>query len=178
MKDETFEVPTPNEKQASKFILDALNRRGNEADPNTDLGKMDEPDLIRHDVGPVAVGFSHTTVPDKKYFRIGEASEIIGVEPYVLRYWETEFKTIKPTKSGSGHRVYSRRDLESLMKIRHLLYIEKFSIKGAKKKLARRDPVEQVVDTITRKRHDESLKFMVSELKQLIQVAKGNPGSA
>ena len=77
-----------------------------------------------------------STLPPKLYFRIGEVSGLVGVEPHVLRYWEREFaRTIRPTKSAKGQRVYSRRDVENLMKVRELLYTEGFTIAGARKQL-------------------------------------------
>jgi DNA-binding transcriptional MerR regulator len=77
------------------------------------------------------------SLPPKLYFRIGEVAELVGVEPHVLRYWEREFRSIRPTKSAKGQRVYSRRDVENLMRVRQLLYSEGFTIAGAKKKLLR-----------------------------------------
>lgn len=74
-------------------------------------------------------------IPNKLYFRIGEVSGIVGVKPYVLRYWETEFPDVRPAKSKSGQRLYKRRDVESLLRIRKLLYEEKFTINGARKRL-------------------------------------------
>ena len=74
-------------------------------------------------------------IPDKMYFRIGEAADILGVKPYVLRYWETEFPDIKPVKSQSNQRLYKRRDVEMLMAIKTLLYDEKFTINGARQHL-------------------------------------------
>ena len=74
-------------------------------------------------------------LPPKLYFRIGEVAGLVGVEPHVLRYWEREFRSIRPTKSAKGQRVYSRRDVENLMRVRELLYAEGFTIAGAKKKL-------------------------------------------
>lgn len=74
-------------------------------------------------------------IPNKLYFRIGEVSDLVGVRPYVLRYWESEFPDIKPTKSKSGQRLYKRRDVEQLMRIRELLYEERFTIDGARKRL-------------------------------------------
>jgi DNA-binding transcriptional MerR regulator len=78
-----------------------------------------------------------SSLPAKLYFRIGEVAELVGVEPHVLRYWEREFRAIRPTKSAKGQRVYSRRDVENLMRVRELLYREGFTIAGAKKKLQR-----------------------------------------
>lgn len=74
-------------------------------------------------------------LPDKLYYRIGEVASLVGVEPHVLRYWEREFRTIRPRKSARGQRVYSRRDVETLMRVRELLYSEGFTIAGARRRL-------------------------------------------
>lgn len=74
-------------------------------------------------------------LPNKLYFRIGEVSDIVGVKPYVLRYWETEFTDIKPAKSKSGQRLYKRRDVELLLQVRALLYDQRYTIDGAKQRL-------------------------------------------
>ena len=63
-------------------------------------------------------------IPDKLYFRIGDVSRLAGVQPYVLRYWETEFPTISPKKSGTGHRLYRRKDVEMVLEIKRLLYLQ------------------------------------------------------
>jgi DNA-binding transcriptional MerR regulator len=76
----------------------------------------------------------------KLYYRIGEVAQIVGVQPHVLRYWETEFRTIRPQKSGKGQRVYSRKDVEKLLRVKDLLKNQGFTIAGAKKKL--REPGE------------------------------------
>src|SRR5579859_1846899 len=89
-------------------------------------------------------------IPDKLYFRIGEVGELVGVEPYVLRYWETEFPALGPKKSGTGHRMYRRKEVELLLKIKHLLYEKKYTIEGARQyllsesKTARRKPAPKV----------------------------------
>jgi DNA-binding transcriptional MerR regulator len=74
-------------------------------------------------------------VPDKLYYKIGEVAGIVGVKPYVLRYWETEFSVLKPTKTRAKHRLYRRRDVETLLEIKRLLHQERFTIEGAKKRL-------------------------------------------
>ena len=74
-------------------------------------------------------------IPDKVYFKIGEVAEIVGVKPYVLRYWETEFPDIAPAKSKSKQRLYKRKEVEMILRIRDLLYKEKFTIEGARKRL-------------------------------------------
>src|SRR5437667_4267680 len=71
-------------------------------------------------------------IPDKLYFKIGEVSELLGVEAYVLRYWETEFPARSPKKSGTGHRLYRRKDVELLLRIKHLLYEKRYTIEGAR----------------------------------------------
>jgi len=71
-------------------------------------------------------------LPDKPYFKIGEAARLCAVKPYVLRYWETEFKSVRPQKTRSQQRLYRKRDVEPLLKIRHLLYEKRFTIEGAR----------------------------------------------
>ena len=74
-------------------------------------------------------------IPEKIYFKIGEVCDILGVQPHVLRYWETEFPMLSPQKNKSGQRSYRRRDVEMALKIKQLLYNEMFTIAGARKKL-------------------------------------------
>lgn len=75
------------------------------------------------------------SIPEKDYFRIGEVSRILGVEPYVIRYWESEFKSVKPDRAKSDQRLYRRKDVQELLIIKDLLYNEQFTISGAKKQL-------------------------------------------
>jgi DNA-binding transcriptional MerR regulator len=79
-----------------------------------------------------AVSSDPPEIPDKLYFRIGEVAGLLAVEPYVLRYWETEFPSLAPKKSGTGHRLYRRKDVELLLKIKHLLYDKRYTIEGAR----------------------------------------------
>jgi DNA-binding transcriptional MerR regulator len=76
----------------------------------------------------------------KLYYRIGEVSDIVGVQPHVLRYWETEFRSIRPQKSSKGQRVYSRRDVEKLLRVKDLLKNQGFTIAGARKRLSEPAP--------------------------------------
>ena len=77
-----------------------------------------------------------TEVPDeKKLYKIGEVCRIADVQPYVLRYWETEFPALAPNKSGGGQRLYTQREIDVILRIKQLLYTEGFTIAGAKKKL-------------------------------------------
>ena len=73
--------------------------------------------------------------PSKLFYRIGEMSRLTGLEPYVLRYWETEFPQIKPDKGRSGQRLYKKKDLDTILLIKQLLYKDGFTIAGARKKL-------------------------------------------
>ena len=100
-------------------------------------------------------------LPDKIYFKIGEVSRIVGVEPYVLRYWETEFELLKPAKAPSKHRLYKKRDVELLLDIKRLLYAEGFTIEGARKKLKE-----------TKKEEKNQLRLPVSEQKFKTTLAK------
>src|SRR5436309_15199428 len=75
-------------------------------------------------------------IPEKLFFKIGEVCELIKVQPHVLRYWETEFPMLAPQKNRAGQRVYRRKDVEMVLRIRNLLYDEKFTIAGARKKIS------------------------------------------
>lgn len=88
------------------------------------------------DVGDAGIGpATQELLGDKLYFKIGEVARIVGVKPYVLRYWETEFSILKPGKTRSKHRLYRRRDVDLLLKIKDLLHTRRFTIEGARKKL-------------------------------------------
>ncbi|HXC50443.1 MAG TPA: MerR family transcriptional regulator [Candidatus Limnocylindrales bacterium] len=108
---------------------------GDELDDQED---GDEPDLQgagsdddQHEVSEAVAAL----LGDKLYFKIGEVARIVGVKPYVLRYWETEFSILKPGKTRSKHRLYRRRDVELLLRIKDLLHTRRFTIEGARKKL-------------------------------------------
>lgn len=76
-------------------------------------------------------------IPDKFYFKIGEVSSLLDVKPYVVRFWESEFR-LSPSKNRSRHRIYKRQEVETLIEIKRLLYDERFTIEGARKKLKER----------------------------------------
>ncbi len=81
-------------------------------------------------------GITHQqqTLPDKLFYKIGEVSKITDVETYVLRYWETEFPFLRPRKNRSGQRVYVKKDLEMIMQIKRMLYLERYTIEGVRKR--------------------------------------------
>ena len=87
---------------------------------------------------------SDPRIPDKEYFRIGEVAEIAQVEPYVLRFWETEFGKLRPSKTRTSQRVYSRRDVSLVLRIRDLLYEEGYTISGARRRLRLGGPSGEV----------------------------------
>lgn len=104
------------------------------------------------------------SIPDKEYFRIGEVSRILGVDPYVVRYWESEFKSIKPMRTKSDQRLYRRKDVQELLIIKNLLYAERFTISGAKKQLLK------MKGELTRAHEDHDRKRLVEIKKGLLQV--------
>ena len=85
------------------------------------------------------LGTALSEVPDRLYFRIGEVSSITGVPPYVLRYWESEFPALQPRKSGGGQRLYRKRDVFMILEIRKLLYQERYTVAGARRRLTERE---------------------------------------
>ena len=110
------------------------------------------------------------TIPNKLYFKIGEVSTITGVEPYVLRYWESEFKAIKPSRTQSKQRIYRRKDVELILEIKKILYDEKFTIAGARKRLqsVKSENKQQLaLDFTVKKDHQKILKEIKAELKAL-----------
>ena len=93
-------------------------------------------------------------IPDKLYFKIGEVSQISGLPSHVLRFWETEFKKIKPRRTAAGQRSYTQKDVATILEIKHLLYEKKFTIEGARKYLN------------TRTRSDTNDKDFLIDLKK------------
>src|SRR5450631_3186218 len=83
-------------------------------------------------------------IPDKLYFRIGDVARLAGIKPYVLRFWETEFPGLGPKKSGTGHRLFRRKDVELVLEIKRLLYERRFTIEGARKHLEERVKPEEI----------------------------------
>ena len=121
------------------------------------------------------------TLPPKLYFRIGEVAGLVGVEPHVLRYWEREFRSIRPSKSAKGQRVYSRRDVENLMRVRELLYGRGFTIAGAKKQLREKgvEPQEEkkAESEPAKARMREELETLKTEVEAFLQELSSVPSS-
>lgn len=109
---------------------------------------------------------------DKIYYRIGEVGRITGVKPHVLRYWESEFKEIKPSKSRSLQRLYRKKDLELILQIKRLLYEDGYTIAGARtkmKELARGDQKQTRLD-FDKQRVEEMIFDLKAELKGIRQI--------
>ncbi len=172
MKDTTpsSELPKDSEKQGFKFLLDTL--RDQLLKPKTIDDDHTEDEAVPLAQPPREI---HVAFPEgKKYFRIGEVAELIGVEAYVLRYWESEFATIRPKKSRSGQRIYDRRDVQKLAMVHYLLHVEKFSLQGAKQKMtemrrqANTPPAPQPLDR-------KVLKGLQQDLLSLISLVEKGP---
>ena len=89
-------------------------------------------------------------IPDKLYFRIGDVAKLAGIKAYVLRFWESEFRTLGPKKSGTGHRLYRRKDVEQVLEIKRLLYEQRFTIEGARKYLETKGKTEAAPSSLVR----------------------------
>jgi DNA-binding transcriptional MerR regulator len=101
--------------------------------------------------------------PSKLFYRIGEVSRLTGLEPYVLRYWETEFPHIKPDKGKSGQRLYTKKDLDTILQVKQLLYKDGYTIAGARMRLNKKSTtqdVESVVETVKK------------ELREILEILK------
>jgi DNA-binding transcriptional MerR regulator len=114
-------------------------------------------------------------LPDKLYFKIGEVARIVGVKPYVLRYWESEFSMIRPGKTQSKHRLYRRRDVETLLEIKHLLHAERYTIEGAKRRLkgtpkSAPPPCEQMTLPLGERTYRDLLTVVKRDLEALYKL--------
>ena len=112
-------------------------------------------------------------IPDKLYFKIGEVSRITDVEPYILRYWESEFTVIKPYRTKSNQRLYRKKDVEIILKIKEMLYDNKYTIAGAKKRLREKIPQKkQLPLEFTHKQYRETLLHIREQLADIVETAK------
>lgn len=112
---------------------------------------------------------------DRLYYRIGEISRITGLKPHVLRYWESEFKVIKPYKGGSLQRLYRKRDLDLILKIKKLLYEEGFTIAGAKKKirdLERKETRRTELRLIGKRPNGKDRELLIAIREELMGIKK------
>lgn len=118
------------------------------------------------------------SIPEKLFYKIGEVSRIIGVEPYILRYWESEFSFLKPRKNKSGQRVYVRSDLDLIIQIKKMLYEERYTISGVKKRFGEgligrgrkttAMPAAEVIDKV--KKQLKEILDLLSDRKKVIKL--------
>ncbi len=114
--------------------------------------------------------------PEKLFYKIGEVSRLVGVESYVLRYWETEFSFLNPRKSKSGQRIYAKNDVDLILQIKHLLYEEKYTIDGVRRKLGNSAeqsepesrPVKTGVNSKAAANAENILAMVRSKLKEIL----------
>lgn len=113
---------------------------------------------------------SEASIPEKVYFRIGEVSQLAQTKPYVLRYWETEFPSLRPSKTRTGHRLYRRKDVETVFQIRRLLYEEGFTIDGARKQIAANSkaPAQKPQQAHLFKAEPNGMKSIQRELRSIL----------
>jgi DNA-binding transcriptional MerR regulator len=135
-------------------------------------------------------GAVSTTIPDKLYFRIGEVAKLCKVQAYVLRFWESEFPQLKPNKSGTGQRLYRKRDVEMALQIKRLLYEEGYTIAGARQLLqsegreARRAHSSQpelplrTENGIKKDKNEVRLQRLRKELKELLGMLSVSPAAS
>ena len=116
------------------------------------------------------------TIPDKLYFKIGEVSKITGIEPYILRYWESEFKLVKPYRTKSNQRLYRRKDVEAIIRIKKMLYNDRFTIAGAKLKL-KETAVQnnQLPLSFSPKEYAAALQDILADIKELSEMLSTRP---
>lgn len=115
----------------------------------------------------MSVSEAKAQLPDKLYFKIGEVASLVGVQPYVLRYWESEFSVVRPSKTRSKHRLYRRRDVETLLQIKHLLHDERFTIEGARRRLKSLQKEER--RQIESPQGDRAYRTVLSQLRKEIE---------
>lgn len=113
--------------------------------------------------------------PDKLFYKIGEVSKIAGVEPYVLRYWESEFSFLRPRKSKTGQRIYVKKDLDLVFRIKELLYGERYTIEGVRKRLGegvpgrKPEPAGRPGKTLSK---DQALEHVKHRLREILTQLK------
>jgi DNA-binding transcriptional MerR regulator len=140
---------------------------------------------------PLQRGTATTAIPDKLYFRIGEVAKLCKVESYVLRFWESEFPQLKPNKSGTGQRLYRKRDVEMALHVKRLLHEEGYTIAGARQFLqsegreARKAhssqpelPLRAEVAGLKRDKNEARLQRLRKELKELLGMLSVSPAPA
>jgi len=111
--------------------------------------------------------------PVQEFFSIGEVCELTGLKPHVLRYWESQFKFLNPAKNRSGNRVYQRREVELVVLVKHLLYVEKYTIDGARQKVDEHRKKGQLKPNARRALDVHTLASIEQELAEVMNILGG-----
>jgi DNA-binding transcriptional MerR regulator len=112
--------------------------------------------------------------PVQEFFSIGEVCELTGLKPHVLRYWESQFKFLNPAKNRSGNRVYQRREVELVVLVKHLLYVEKYTIDGARQKVDEHRKKGQLKPNARRALDVHTLASIEQELAEVMNILGGD----
>lgn len=145
---------------------------------------MAKPALSKHSAAKHGNIVTEVTIPDKLYFRIGDVAKLLGVETYVLRFWESEFPQMRPNKSGTGQRLYRKRDVETAVRVRNLLHGEGYTIAGARQVLTQdaaraKSPQLALIDKPVQPRAaDAKMAKLRNELKELLGILSKAPSGA
>jgi len=111
----------------------------------------------------------------KPFLKIGEVAKLLGVKPHVLRYWESEFPSLKPRKNPSGQRIYAKADIEAIVEIKNLLYNQRYTISGAKKMLTRHNEGEEVLAlNLSEKSFSREVKYLKEHIQELLVLLQRN----
>jgi DNA-binding transcriptional MerR regulator len=113
--------------------------------------------------------------PVQEFFSIGEVCELTGLKPHVLRYWESQFKFLNPAKNRSGNRVYQRREVELVVLVKHLLYVEKYTIDGARQKVDEHRKKGQLKPNARKALDVHTLASIEQELGDVMSILSGEP---
>jgi DNA-binding transcriptional MerR regulator len=116
------------------------------------------------------------TLAAKPFFKIGEVAKLVGVKPHVLRYWESEFPTLKPKKNPSGQRIYARADINAIVEIQNLLYNKRYTISGARKMLTRQQALGSLeVDSMQTASLPQALIHLKESVNDLLELLDREP---
>ena len=122
------------------------------------------------EVGPEERAASDERIARKEYYAIGEVCDLTGLKPHVLRYWESQFEVLRPNKNRAGNRVFRPKDIELILLVKHLLYDEKFTIEGARRKLEEMKRAGELGEGRQGVLAPEFLAGMKADLKALLEV--------
>lgn len=130
--------------------------------------QADDLDVLDEVAGQIVGRERH--VANKEYYSISEVCELVGLKPHVLRYWETQFQVLNPSKNRSGNRVYQRKEIRLILLVKHLLYEEKYTVEGAKQKIDQLRRGGKLREATMRALDSETLTLLRADLRQLLKL--------